>query len=322
MVNAVDIVKELMVGEYQSFKEAVVNLAVNNPRLCFDFLSSWSDKMSEYKDQFMGLYGSSAKPYSPAEHIRPKALAGMTLEALEALSQAKEVAQFVKLCIRARTENDVLLNYMLDNLLRKRFGGESVFALRYLLNHADFPTLRDFAYACLPPDELVRNATVDIVVRRIESEGLMRGNTGRFLIYACKGDTSVRLKFTHQASAVFYLMHLIDHCTRDHGSDIVDLHRNKEPFTTLYQLVYDMSPDEVTKKYTGLLYREDAYGNIRAGRTAEVVYDIGKALGKAFESYDESYYPYCIRSGRHLTVGKERIHFADDAQELLGFRFC
>lgn len=149
----------------------------------------------------------------------------------------------------------------------------------------------------------------------------MHGNTGRFLIYACKGEETIRLKFTHQPSAVFYLMHLVDHCKRDHEDDIVDLRQCKDAFMTLYKMVYDVTADELNKRYSDLLFREDYNGNIRAGRANEIIYDISKTLAKAFEAYDESYFPYALKARKHLTVSRERIHFDDDAQELLGLEF-
>ena len=63
--------------------------------------------------------------------------------------------------------------------------------------------------------------------------------------------------------------------------------------------------------------RENRHGEIRAGRVNEVIYDIKKQVAQAFTAYDESCRPYVMTARSHLTVNPDRIHFEDEAEELL-----
>lgn len=229
---------------------------------------------------------------------------------------------FINKCVAARTEKDPVLTQEIEFILKNRFGLESMNAIRYLLNRCDDNTIRDFAYACLPPENLASKATVDIVVKRIGDIGKTRGNTGLFLIYTQKEDGEPkRLKFTHQASCIYYLMFLIDRCNSRHGTNRPSLRNNRVSFLNLYHKVYDIRQADLEDRFDKLLIRENKHGELRAGREKEIILDIKKHVRDAFEDYDESYYPYIMTAANHISISRERIHFVDEASDLLKLFF-
>ncbi len=230
------------------------------------------------------------------------------------------VDTFVNACIVART--DVSMQKKVDGILKERFGKASLQAMKYFLSLCNEDTIRHFAERHLPPEDFAAKSTVDIVIKRIDKNKKKRGNTGNYLIYVQKEDDELKqLEFTHQVSCVYYLMYLIDHYTRSHDANRISLRRNKDEFMKLYKLIYYIGDDTFNKRYADLLYREDKYGEIRPGREKEIISDIRKQMSEAFAQYDESIEPYVMKANRHLFVNRDRIHFVDEAEELLNFKF-
>lgn len=210
------------------------------------------------------------------------------------------------------------------NKLEELYGSEAAKALSFLLSRSDESTVRSFAGQCFDADALAFKSTVEIIVRKNNSRKPARGNTGSYLIFTKKGDSDpVQLSFAHQASKVFYLMHLIYHCEFIHrGDQPISLGANCDGFMALYQKVYPhMSDKDVLKRYHDLLFREDASGNIRAGRANEIIHDIRKRLKKAFEAYGESFTPYAMTAHSNLRVPPFLIHFEGEAAELRQITF-
>lgn len=235
------------------------------------------------------------------------------------------VDEFVSIVSKSRKEPiDNNRKKRITNKLEELFGNDAAKALSFLLSRSDMSTVRNFAGYCFGATALADKATVEIIVRKNNARRPARGNTGSYLIFTKKGDSApVQLSFTHQASKVFYLMYLICHKVFFHRDDApVNLGANTDGFMQLYQKVYpQMSEDEVLKRYHDLLFREDASGNIRAGRANEIIHDIRKRLKKAFEAYGESFTPYAMTAHSHLRVHRSLIHFEGEAADLLNIRF-
>lgn len=138
--------------------DSFINMAVNSPELCFDLMMVGKRPESDYSNPFKGVDVREYYMYSHARPIRDFA---------DERSPENEVEQFINMCIISRTEKDWSLQRRVEEQLRDRFGAEAVHALRYLLSRVDDEVVREFAYACMPPDVLAERATVDIVVKRI-----------------------------------------------------------------------------------------------------------------------------------------------------------
>lgn len=321
--------------------DGVVNMAYNSPDTCYTLLSRDLSEDTPYKnrnfpssDELLKLLYDHERRVLIRRHEREKresVLGEKRLyycvgpdeeeENLRRNFKKRSVEEFINQCIKARNENDSVLLSDVNDRLKSIFEHLSLNTFRHFLSNCSDELIREFMYALLQPEVLEEKAMVNIIVKRIENEGMMQGNTGRFLIYTKKDEEKpLQLKFTHQISAVFFLMYLIDHTNREHDKNSIDLHYNKVPFVELYHKVYYIAHDTAETRFKSLLYRESR-GEIRAGRTNEIIYDIKLQMAKAFKAYDESYFPYLMSAGRHLTVKKERIIFDEDAKELLDIHF-
>jgi hypothetical protein len=206
--------------------------------------------------------------------------------------------------------------------LRHRLGRQALEALRVFLCNSDETTVQYFVDSLMSADDLAERATVDIVIKPMTDLSMVRGNTGHFVIYTQKDDSQpILLQFLHQPSAVFYLMYLIDHVTRQHDSTCIELRRNCAMFIRLYCRVYDVNYQEAYNRFEQLLFRKNRHGETRAGRASDIIYDIRTKVGQAFTAYDESCRPYVMTARSHLAVNPVRIRFEDEAKRLLDYHF-
>lgn len=232
------------------------------------------------------------------------------------------ISRFVSLCVKVRDEHDKESERELKDMLQELFlNKDFVSALFTLLRKANTDTIKQFADSYLGQN-LAQYATVDIVVRKNDNLERMTGNIGRYLIYTRKGEDGEEklLKFTNQASTVYYLMFLISRCQQDCPA-FVELGKNRDSFLELYRQVYDEHDSTLVYKYTTLLYRENKWGVKHAGRLHEIVYDIRRHLASRFDEYDEVSQPYAMTARQHLTVSPDHIRFEGEAQQLLQIEF-
>ena len=237
-------------------------------------------------------------------------------------SSVSKAAEFVDLCLKVRDENDKESEMELKEMLRELYDNKYfVFALMSLLRKADTDTIKQFADSYLGQG-VTSYANVDIVVRRNDGLERMTGNIGRYIIYTRKGKDGEEklLKFTNQASTVYYLMFLISRCQQDCPT-FVELRKNRDSFLELYRQVYDEPDSTLVYKYTNLLQREDKNGVKHAGRLHEIIFDIRKHLAYRFEDYDETFLPYAMTARQHLTVSADHIYFEGEARQLLNLEF-
>ena len=237
-------------------------------------------------------------------------------------SYYSKAAEFVLLCLNVRDENDKESEKELKEMLWDLYHNKNfVLALMSLLRKADTETIKQFADSYLGQGVTVY-ANVDIVVRRNDGLERMTGNIGRYIIYTRKGKDGEEklLKFTNQASTVYYLMFLISRCQQDCPA-FVELRKNRDSFLELYRQVYDEPDSTLVYKYTNLLIREDKNDVKHAGRLHEIIYDIRRHLVWRFDEYDETFLPYAMTARQHLTVSADHIHFEGEAQQLLNLKF-
>lgn len=194
-------------------------------------------------------------------------------------------------------------------------------AISFLLHHVPTVVVRQFSYNHLYSPDQNLEAKTEILVRPIPDESTMRGNTGRYLIYLRHEDgTEQHLKFTNKSATVYYLMYLIDRHQKEGILDPLSLKKNKDAFTDLYCLTYDITRAKAQERCENLIQRmvDDKF---RAGRENEVVYDIRRHLESAFRGQNEDYRPYAMTARTHLAVPAYKIHFQDEAEALLQMNF-
>lgn len=311
----------LDVNDLSAFREKITNMAINAPEILSPLLLELPQTpgyIQIVKEPYRMLYdfymiygidggGRRSIPVSDEEAIERLAERSAKMHIKndgDELDKPRLFAPYV--------------DFDLNRTIRNLFENRAAEAITFLLSQAEPDVQRKFYNAFLNPNELARLAHVDIIVLPIESEGMMSGNRGRFLIYTSKdGNEEQLLKFTHQASCVYFLMYLIDRKQKAGVLSPIEIRENKEAFAHLYQRVYDITDDDLQKRISDLEYRKDKGGNIRTGRLKEIIYDIRKRLQERFNEYDESFFPYAMTANSHLAIAPERIHFVGTAEHLL-----
>ena len=220
------------------------------------------------------------------------------------------------LCTEDCEKNDIC-----EALLNQLYGYHTAKAMKFLLEHVDEATMKAFFNVYVKPEKLSIDARAKIIVRRTEKKIRQTGNTGHFQIYVIMGDGQQQLlRFTNQASTVYYLMYLIDRHQKQGVLPPLNLGSNRQTFVALYHMVYDnITHDKIVSRYERLLRRSE--GNIiRVGRQNEIIHDIRKHLNTIFDDYGESFLPYAMTAHSHLSVPADHIVFEGDALELLKLR--
>lgn len=235
--------------------------------------------------------------------------------------EEKAIDDFVSLCSLAQQPGNKQAEHLVETFLRDLYQSDLASHIMFLLMHVDKPCLRQFAQTKLGVSNAAWFCTVDIVVRKTD-DNLVHGNTGHYTIFTRSKEGSEQpLHFTHQPSTVYYLMFLICRCQTHRLLPHFEFRHNMYAFFKIYRLVYDEPEAAIHAIFKKLLYREDQFGQLRAGRLHEIVYDIRQQLEQRFNEYGENYQPYAIGAREELTVGAEHIYFEGEAQRMLEIDF-
>lgn len=162
-----------------------------------------------------------------------------------------------------------------------------------------------------------------VLVKKILNNDDVKKNIGHYNVYLKDVDNGGKeriIKFTHQATAVVYIMYLIDRKKRGTNIECISLARNIEHFKGLYKSVYDIGSDDLDKKLNKLLYeevKENGVKVIRTGRLKECYTDITNTLSEYLEG-EENPAPFIVNARSHVMVLSENIEIAP---ELMKFEF-
>ena len=162
-----------------------------------------------------------------------------------------------------------------------------------------------------------------VLVKKILNNDDVKKNIGHYNVYlkdVDNGGTERIIKFTHQATAVVYIMYLIDRKKRGTNIECISLARNIEHFKGLYKSVYDIGSDDLDKKLNKLLYeevKENGVKVIRTGRLKECYTDITNTLSEYLEG-KENPAPFIVNARSHVMILSENIEIAP---ELMKFEF-
>lgn len=309
-----------MLQSQEAFHDALVNLAINSPddfqKLMQDIpnLVGYNPRDNPFSSLYdrISHYGIT-EGYSKVVPVSDEEAMGRFAER-SAKQRAKDFLDRDR-----RWEYHVpQLSPELEETIRHLQRSRAAEAIIFLLERAMPDVQKSFLNNFLSLDELARRAQVKVIVRR--NERPPRGNLGRYLIYTRKEneEEELLLRFTHQASCVFYMMYLIDRYQRGGFLQPLDLATNRREFMSLYSRVYDINASSLEQRLQNLLYREEN-GRIRVGRQRELIYDIRMHVEEHFVAYDEAAAPYVMTAYRHLEIDAEHIVFEDD--DLLDISF-
>ena len=229
---------------------------------------------------------------------------------------------FVALVSQAQHDSSRQQEKALKSFLEVSYSREASDAIAFLLRYVDATVIQQFSNNYLFSTTLPCELKTDIFVRPISDEMMMRGNTGRFIIYTHQPDGSeTQLRFTNKSAVVYYLMYLIDRHQKAGWLAPLSLKKNRELFVELYCCAYDIPRVKAQERCEQLLHRTDG-NKIRAGRENDVIYDIRRHLEAAFKAQPYSYRPYAMTAHDHLSVSPHLIHFVGDAEMLLQYNFA
>lgn len=308
--------------DYDVFRKAIVNLAINDPE-AFQLLMLNLPHLRGYRrwvNPYVSLYNKRVSyGWIGGGHTEIEPVSDE--EAIERFIErsAKERADGILHEQELRISGRLFIDSKIEEVVKDLQCNDAIKAIVFLLENTTDDIRQKFWDNFLNPEELAKRAHADIIVRRIENDGMMKGNLGRYLIYAHKdGYGEQQLHFTHQASCVYYLMFLISRHQQEGFLLPLDLMANKKVFMALYHEVYDITEDKLRKRFQELIFREEG-NNLRAGRTKQLIYDIKKQVTDCFMEFDENPSPYVMTSFRHLEIEPNHILFECD--NLLSFKF-
>lgn len=213
-------------------------------------------------------------------------------------------------------------NKFIETLLGEQFGYQVVPAMKFLLDNAEPSVLARFVGDYLTPRSLTSRSKARVVVRQTPDKVKRTGNMGSYALFIRHHDGEEQLvRFTNQASTIYYLMYLIDRRQNTGELDALSLHRNETPFKQLYRMVYDRVNDDVLDcRYQSLLRRK-VDNHYRVGRQNAIILDIRKHLGQLFAACGENYQPFAMTAHTHLSITPDHIVFDGDADRLLDLHF-
>ncbi len=214
------------------------------------------------------------------------------------------------------------MDKQVTSILNELYGISFARAIKFLFDNVDLTVKKRFANTYMAPETLACQVTSHIEVEATSQAERLSPNIGRYVISVCTNDgRKFQLHFANQVSTVYFLMYLIDRKLKSGILPVIDLARNKSTFVSLYHAVYDkISHTAAQLKHQQLLYRVVG-GKIRAGRKAEIEYDIRRQLALAFSILGDSPIPYGMSRHRHLTVSPDKIVFVGTAHRLLYLEF-
>ncbi len=214
------------------------------------------------------------------------------------------------------------MDRQVTSILNELYGISLARAIKFLFDNVDLAIKKRFANTYMTPETLAYNVTSVIEIEATSPAERLTPNIGRYVISVCSHDgKKLQLHFANQVSTIYFLMYLIDRKHKSGNLPVIDLARNKSTFVSLYHAVYDkISHTAAQLKHQQLLYRVSD-GKIRAGRKAEIEYDIRRQLAQAFSVLGDSPIPYGMGCHRHLTVSPDKIVFVGTANRLLYLEF-
>lgn len=241
---------------------------------------------------------------------------------LKEKSKDNWIENFITICKLNKEKPTDQGKSIVQNSLKDLFGSDAVNAILFLLNKInDDKDYGDFARNFLDVSALAEKANVNVIVKHITDESMIKQNAGYYQIFTQKEDSPVkRLDFANKPTYIIYLMYLIDKYNRKDKALSMNLIKNKEQFNSLFHSVYGYPIVQAATEFDKLQWRI-VDGKRRRGRINQCITDLRQKLAETFIDYQESYLPYSLSAKTHLAVPANKIIFEGDAIELTKMTF-
>ena len=307
-----------------SLKNALINLAYYDPEYFEDLFL-----LDQYKLSPQSILGSSIASSEPRHLPNLSALQYSRRCYRDPTSQSRHERASHTLTLKEK--NELVKRFISDVKKYKKSGDPN--ALRNIEIVLDFSVgVNDQAWKavfldaeleiyvkkaifkkCIDRESQAKKSRFKVVVKRITNENDVAKNVGYYNVYlvdtAAKTKSEKLIKFTHQATAVVYIMYLIDRKNRKDDVDCLDLRHNKKSFVELYHLVYGLSDSDIERKYNVLIYGEpdlqcNSYS--KGGRLKDCFSDITDTFSVPLLS-GENPLPFWVNAKSHVMVLPENI---------------
>ncbi len=309
----------------ESIKEALLNLAVNEPEKCEELLINnlYGEKQDEKSGGFWGILFPDIALGSMAAALSP--LVDYHVSKDLSYKDTKEIiGRFVKNWNTILRLDGKELTPKQEEMLKK---AES--ECKYVFDQFDTSVYYNFskqisrnknvllAYEkTIDRDKIARNSNVKVLVQSpiSEIEGNLDPKTknkmktnGKYRVYLSNEEKIIQVKFGRSASCVIYIMYLLDRKKRGDDIDTLDIINNKQLFTSLYTQIYNKyGIEKICKTIWGTKKNDKS-------RLSDYYVNIRESLDEAVSEFKESSLPFYIPNKySHITVLAENILISDD----------
>lgn len=311
----------------ESIKEALLNLAVNDPDKCEELLKENIDgeKVDEKSGGFWGMLFPDITLGSMAAALSP--LVDYHVSKDLSYKDTKEIiGRFVKNWNTILRLDGKELTPKQEEMLKK-----AERECKYVFDQFDTSVYYNFskqisrnknvllAYEkTIDRDKIARNSNVKVLVQpplpeiedKIDSSIKNKLKTnGKYRVYLQKDEKTVQVKFGRSSSCVIYIMYLLDRKKQGDNIDTLEIVNNKELFTSLYTQIYnDYNVEEACKT----IWTTKA--NSSKNKLSDYYVNIRESLINAVSEFkEESSLPFYIPNKySHITVLSDNITISDD----------
>lgn len=307
----------------ESIKEALLNLAVNEPEKCEELLINnlYGEKQDEKSGGFWRMLFPAITLVAMAGALSP------LVDYHLSYKDTKEIiGRFVKNWNTILRLDGKELTPKQEEMLKK-----AERECKYVFDQFDTSVYYNFskqisrnknvllAYEkTIDRDKIARNSNVKVLVQpplpeiedKIDSSIKNKLKTnGKYRVYLQKDEKTVQVKFGRSSSCVIYIMYLLDRKKQGDNIDTLEIVNNKELFTSLYTQIYN---DYDVKKACKTIWTTKA--NSSKNKLSDYYVNIRESLINAVSEFkEESSLPFYIPNKySHITVLSDNITISDD----------
>lgn len=312
---------------FESRRNALINLAYNNPELLENAILSELEPYARTSEQNRNLCESRAYVAADAEPSCHSYRGTRSTKADQ--TTLKEMATLMKRFLhnvrKYKEENDPVAKKEIDIILNNSVGVSDKLWETVFSSMLSAKSQKEFFNVCIDRYTLGKRSTMKIKVKQ-EDDNRIKQNHGKYYVALEQGNgrEDIVLDFKNQPTAVIYIMYLIDRKNKDGKVERLNLDRNLAEFTRLYHMIYGkhIDPDKIQSHINNLIAQEiksesGEYIQMKTGRLKQCYEDISDVLDSKMGMIVNPL-PFKVNARTHLTIPAANIEIAE---ELKGLRF-
>lgn len=315
---------------FESRRNALINLAYNNPELLENAISSGLEPHG-YPSEAIGnqtSYGLFSATAADDDVLHCPSYRGSRSTKADQTT-LKEMATLMKRFLhnvrKYKEENDPVAKKEIDIILNNSVGVSDKLWETVFSSMLSAKSQKEFFNVCIDRYTLGKRSTMKIKVKQ-EDDNRIKQNHGKYYVVLEQGNgrEDIVLDFKNQPTAVIYIMYLIDRKNKDGKVERLNLDKNLAEFTKLYHMIYGrhIDPDKIQSHINNLIAQEVKSESgesiqMKTGRLKQCYEDISDVLDSKMGMI-ENPLPFKVNARTHLTIPAANIEIAE---ELKGLRF-